>query len=72
MACPRPDGEPATDPDEALATRELVLKIIPDGAVWLSTPNTRFFGQAPEEWFGTPLEPHLRNRVFNYKCGCFS
>jgi hypothetical protein len=61
-----------TDPDEKLSTRELILKIIPDGAEWLKTPNSKFGGQAPEELIGTQFDHVLRNIAFNVKYGCFS
>ena len=60
------------DPDHKLTTRELILKIIPDGAEWIKTPNTKFLGRTPEEMIGTPEEPALRNFVFNVKDGNFS
>jgi hypothetical protein len=60
------------DPDHKLTTRELILKIIPDGAEWIKTPNTKFLGRAPEELIGTPEEASLRNLVFNVKDGNFS
>jgi hypothetical protein len=58
------------DPDDALPTRELAIRLF--GVEWLTTPNTAFYGQAPEEWIGTDYEPALRNRIFNAKYGCFS
>jgi hypothetical protein len=60
------------DPDEKLTTRELILKIIPDGAEWLKTPNSKFGGQKPEELLGTDVDHVLRNMAFNVKYGCFS
>jgi hypothetical protein len=60
------------DPDHKLTTRELILKIIPDGAEWIKTPNSRFGGQTPEELIGTQYEPALRNLVFGVKDGIFS
>ena len=58
------------DPDHKLPTRELILKIL--GEEWLTTPNTKVLGRAPEELIGTPEEASLRNRVFLYKDGAFS
>ena len=58
------------DPDHKLPTRELILKIL--GEEWLTTPNTKFLGRAPEELIGTPEEASLRNLVFNAKDGNFS
>jgi hypothetical protein len=60
------------DPDHKLRTRELILKIIPDGETWLKTPNSRFGGQTPEELIGTPYEQALRNLVFLVKDGGLS
>ena len=70
----RPAKKPTveTDPDRQLPTRDLILKIVPDGAEWMKTPNIKFGGQAPEEVIGTEYEHLLRNMVFNVKYGCFS
>lgn len=70
MACPIPYNEPPPDPDDELDTRSLIVKLL--GVEWLTTPNTVCYGQAPEEWIGTEYETALRNRIFNYKYGCFS
>jgi hypothetical protein len=58
------------DPDEKLSTRELIIKVL--GEEWLTTPNSRFGGQKPEELIGKYEEAALRNLVFNYKDGAFS
>ena len=71
---PRAEKKPKVeiDPDHKLTTRELILKIIPDGAEWLKTPNTKFLGRAPEELIGTPEEARLRILVFLVRDGAFS
>ena len=58
------------DPDHKLSTRELILKVLGEG--WLTTPNTKFLGRAPEELIGTPEEASLRNLAFNFKEGVLS
>jgi hypothetical protein len=62
--------EVAIDPDHKLTTRELILKIMPEG--WLTTPNTKFLGRTPEELIGTEEEARLRNLVFLFKDGGLS
>lgn len=70
MGRPAKKAKVETDPDDELPTRELVVKIL--GEEWLTTPNTKFGGQAPEELLGTESDRVLRIVAFNYKYGCFS
>ena len=58
------------DPDHKLPTRELILKIL--GEEWLTTPNTKFLGRAPEELIGTPEDVRLRIAAFSFRDGTLS
>ena len=70
MGRPAKKAKVEIDPDHKLPTRELVVKIL--GEDWLTTPNTKFLGRAPEELIGTSEEDALRNLVFLFKDGSFS
>ena len=60
----------AIDPDHKLTTRELVIEYL--GEEWLTTPNTKFLGRAPEELLGTPEEVLLRITAFSFRDGSLS
>lgn len=51
---------------------DLIADVVPDPQRWLTTANSLFGGQSPQQLIGTPLEEVVRGTVLRYKYGMFT